>query len=83
MRYRLVKPNDCLRSFSDFYHSCAERILHDAQSGDDGVYILEHATVNNNRFATKSTVPGANTGLVYADYYFLEAGNCIIEMGPA
>jgi hypothetical protein len=57
-----------------------ERALDDAQSGADGVYILDHATVNNNRFAIR---PSADTGLVYADYYFLEAGNRLIEMGLA
>lgn len=40
--------------------------------------ILGHATVNNNQDALR---PVRDTGLVYADYYFLEVGNRLIELG--
>ncbi|KAF7590930.1 hypothetical protein BBP40_002236 [Aspergillus hancockii] len=40
--------------------------------------ILMNATINNNEY---SSTPSNNTGLVYADYYFLEFGNRLLEMG--
>ncbi|KAB8075853.1 Six-hairpin glycosidase [Aspergillus leporis] len=40
--------------------------------------ILMNATINNNEY---SPSPSNNTGLVYADYYFLEFGNRLLEMG--
>ncbi|KJR83801.1 glucuronyl hydrolase [Sporothrix schenckii 1099-18] len=40
--------------------------------------ILRHSTANNNRYAL---VRYADTGLVYADYYFLEFGNQLLRMG--
>ena len=40
--------------------------------------LFMNATENNNEFAlTRSN----NTGIVYADYYFLEFGNALLEMG--
>jgi hypothetical protein len=39
--------------------------------------ILDHATVNNNQDAHN---PVRDTGLVYADYYFLEVGNRLLEI---
>ncbi|CAM0141037.1 hypothetical protein VKS41_002300 [Umbelopsis sp. WA50703] len=51
-----------------------------AGSSGKGDTILEHSTVNNNSDA----VPGqriADTGLVYADYYFIETGNRLLDMG--
>lgn len=59
-----------------------DRVLKEGQTGPDGVYILDRATVYNNRFAFgRERV--ADTGLVYADYYFLETGNRLLEMGLA
>jgi hypothetical protein len=40
--------------------------------------ILEHATINNYEFAHQRI---ADHGLVYADYYFLEVGNRLCELG--
>ena len=40
--------------------------------------ILMHATANNNEDSHKRC---ADHGLVYADYYFLEAGNKLLGMG--
>lgn len=40
--------------------------------------IIGGATVNNNK---DSKTPVAETGLVYADYYFLEVGNRLIDLG--
>ncbi|OAA58918.1 glycoside hydrolase family 88 protein [Niveomyces insectorum RCEF 264] len=48
-----------------------------APQDDGGDTILKHATVNSNRDAFQ---PVADVGLVYADYYFLEAGNRLMEM---
>ncbi|OZJ02227.1 hypothetical protein BZG36_04983 [Bifiguratus adelaidae] len=45
-----------------------------------GDTILEHSTVNNNRDAPDANRI-ADTGLVYADYYFIEAGNRLLDMG--
>ncbi|KAH8549473.1 Six-hairpin glycosidase-like protein [Umbelopsis sp. PMI_123] len=58
------------------------KILSCAISGSTGKgdTILEHSTVNNNADA----LPGlriADTGLVYADYYFIEAVNRLLDMG--
>jgi hypothetical protein len=58
------------------------KILSRAITGSSGKgdTILEHSTVNNNSDA----VPGqriADTGLVYADYYFIETGNRLLDMG--
>ncbi|KAH8551148.1 glycoside hydrolase family 88 protein [Umbelopsis sp. PMI_123] len=55
---------------------CLER----AQTSDDGCTILDHATVNNHPHANLII---ADHGLVYADYYFLEVGNRLIDMGLA
>lgn len=40
--------------------------------------ILKNATINNNENAFKRL---ADSGLVYADYYFLTAGNRLLELG--
>lgn len=42
--------------------------------------ILMNATINNNEYATRQS---NNTGLVYADYYFLQYGNLLLELGLA
>ncbi|KAJ7846304.1 Six-hairpin glycosidase-like protein, partial [Mycena leptocephala] len=39
--------------------------------------ILQHATINNYEYAPRRW---ADHGLVYADYYFLEFGNRLLEM---
>ncbi|KAH8556085.1 glycoside hydrolase family 88 protein [Umbelopsis sp. PMI_123] len=51
-----------------------------ALTNEDGVTILDHATVNNYEHAINRI---ADHGLVYADYYFLEVGNRLIDMGLA
>ncbi|KKY35461.1 putative glycoside hydrolase family 88 protein [Diaporthe ampelina] len=47
---------------------------------DDGGYeaILDGATINNYEFAPRRW---ANHSLVYADYYFMQVGNKLLEMG--
>lgn len=40
--------------------------------------ILMNATENNNEYALSRS---KNTGLVYADYYFLQYGTALLEMG--
>ncbi len=42
--------------------------------------ILLHSTANNNEHAETRY---SDTGLVYADYYFLELGNKLLRMGFA
>lgn len=52
-----------------------------AREGEEGRHfdgILMHATANNNEDSHKRY---ADHGLVYADYYFLEAGNKLLRMG--
>ena len=39
--------------------------------------ILRHSTINNHEFATKTI---ADTGLIYADYFFILFGNKLAEM---
>jgi hypothetical protein len=40
--------------------------------------ILMNATIDNNEYALDRS---NNTGLVYADYYFLQFGNRLLERG--
>lgn len=40
--------------------------------------IFMNATINNNEFSESRS---NNTGLVYADFYFLEFGNRLLQMG--
>lgn len=42
--------------------------------------IFMNATINNNEFSNSRS---NNTGLVYADFYFLEFGNRMLQMGLA
>ncbi|KAI5457554.1 glycoside hydrolase family 88 protein [Mariannaea sp. PMI_226] len=53
-------------------------VIEKARAPSTADTILAHATVNNNRHAEN---PVRDTGLVYADYYFLEVGNRLIDMG--
>ncbi|RDW62208.1 hypothetical protein BP6252_11641 [Coleophoma cylindrospora] len=53
-------------------------IVPEAEDGMGFDAILRHATANNNEDAHKRY---ADHGLVYADYYFLEAGNKLLRMG--
>ncbi|ORX46982.1 glycoside hydrolase family 88 protein [Hesseltinella vesiculosa] len=54
--------------------------INGALTGNDGCTILDNSTVNNHEHAMKRIT---NTGLVYADYYFLEVGNRLLDMGLA
>lgn len=42
--------------------------------------VLMNATINNNQYSLN---PSNNTGVVYADYYFLQFGNRLLEMALA
>jgi hypothetical protein len=42
--------------------------------------VLMNATINNNEYSLSRS---NNTGLVYADYYFLQFGNRLLEMAFA
>lgn len=46
---------------------------------DSGDSVLSGATVNNNKDAFDRS---SETGLVYADYYLIEAGNRLLEIDP-
>ncbi|GAB5591285.1 hypothetical protein Unana1_06185 [Umbelopsis nana] len=60
--------------------SILKKCISKALTTDNAVAILDHATVNNYEHAN---VRIADHGLVYADYYFLEVGNRLIDMGLA
>lgn len=60
--------------------SILKACVNGALTPENGVTILDHSTVNNHEHAN---VRIADTGLVYADYYFLEVGNRLIDMGLA
>lgn len=45
-------------------------------TGWSGVSILGNGTVNN-----RAATPNNNTGIIYGDYYWVEAGNRLLEMG--
>lgn len=51
-------------------------VVNPAEATWDSLFM--NATENNNEFAMTRS---ANTGIVYADYYFLEFGNALLEMG--
>lgn len=53
-------------------------VVKNGQEGNHWDGILMHATANNNEDAHKRYF---DHGLVYADYYFLEAGNKLLRMG--
>ena len=53
-------------------------VVKDGEEGKHWDGILMHATANNNEDAYKRYW---DHGLVYADYYFLEAGNKLLRMG--
>jgi hypothetical protein len=63
------------------YVSAVASILQATQRGaltnETAVTILDHSTVNNYQYAFKRNF---DTGLVYADYYYLEVGNRLIDM---
>ncbi|EJU00845.1 Six-hairpin glycosidase [Dacryopinax primogenitus] len=46
------------------------------QPGGDWDSLLSNGTVNN-----RATPPNNNTGVIYGDYYFIEAGNRLVELG--
>jgi hypothetical protein len=60
--------------------SIMKQCISGALTTEDGCTILDHATVNNYEHANRRI---ADHGLVYADYYFLEVGNRLIDMGLA
>lgn len=71
----------CQLENSTEYLASVAQILEVAQksafTGEEGKTILDHSTVNNYEFAFDRIF---DTGLVYADYYFLEIGNRLIDM---
>ncbi|KZP01217.1 glycoside hydrolase family 88 protein [Calocera viscosa TUFC12733] len=48
------------------------------QPGSDWDSLLSNGTVNN-----RADPPNNNTGIIYGDYYFIEAGNRLIQLGLA
>jgi len=46
------------------------------QPGNDWDSLLSNGTVNN-----RADPPNNNTGIIYGDYYFIEAGNRLIQLG--
>lgn len=57
---------------------CAVRGDGAGGEGDELESVVMHATINNFEHALRRWV---DTGLVYADYYFLLVGNKLLEMG--
>ncbi|KAK5995403.1 Unsaturated glucuronyl hydrolase [Cladobotryum mycophilum] len=72
--YQLTGDAQFLPTVTRIMSHCARKAK--APAGSDS--ILGHATVNNNGDAIN---PVRDTGLVYADYYFLEVGNRLIDLG--
>lgn len=74
--------NNQQSSEAHHYLSSVEKILNccldDALTGSDGATILNRATKDLFQY---SLDPDSHHGLVYADYYFLELGNRILELG--
>ncbi|OZJ03835.1 hypothetical protein BZG36_04316 [Bifiguratus adelaidae] len=61
---------------------CVALLLNRAMnsSSKEGDTILEHSTLNNHALAGK-TKRITDVGVVYADYYFIEIGNRLLDMG--
>lgn len=57
-----------------------EYAIKSAKAPESADTVLRGATVNNN---PDNTHPNFETGLVYADYYFLQVGNKLMELGLA
>ncbi|AFR94588.2 hypothetical protein C343_02672 [Cryptococcus neoformans C23] len=94
MLYRLLRPIDpraaeqyLIKSFKlidDMMGEC--RTWKAMLEGDEVVWeeggwetILEHSTINGNELATKRLL---DHGLVYADFYFIQHGNELLELRP-
>lgn len=71
--HQLTGDTQFLPTLVEILQTCATV----ARNPPDADCILDHATVNNNRDAFH---PVRDTGLVYADYYFLEVGNRLLEI---
>lgn len=56
------------------------KVVIDATAGAEWDTILKHSTVQNFGYALPKTKV-ADVGLVYADYYFIEISNRLLEMG--
>lgn len=71
----------CQLESSDIYLESVARILDacqkHARTSETADTILKHSTVNA---APIAMYPCADTGLVYADYYYLEIGNRLLDM---
>lgn len=67
---------------SNYYQSNAIKLLEAVNSlagpaaGWSGQSILGNGTVNN-----RANPPNNNTGIIYGDYYFVEAGNRLLKLG--
>ncbi|KAL7944114.1 glycoside hydrolase family 88 protein [Trichoderma barbatum] len=71
--YQLTGDNQYLPWVMQMMRYCLSQTL----APDGGDTVLKDATVNNNKDAIE---PSSQTGLVYADYYLLEAGNRLLEI---
>jgi hypothetical protein len=71
---QLAEPD---KKYLDAVNSMLKKCVDGAIAPPNTVTILDHATTNNYRYSLK---PFADHGLVYADYYFLEAGNRLIDL---
>jgi hypothetical protein len=56
------------------------KVVTEAKAGAEWDTILNHSTVQNFEYALPKTKV-ADVGLVYADYYFIEISNRLLEMG--
>lgn len=72
----LIQQLDPTADFLSDIIKILKRIISGGMGGED--VILQHSTVNNHENAHSRS---ADTGLVYADYYFLETGNRMLDMG--
>lgn len=74
--YELTGDKDLLPAVAEMM----EYAVKGARSPKGSDTILRGATVNNN---PDNTNPNFETGLVYADYYFLQVGNKLMKLGLA
>ncbi|KAI5477020.1 d-4,5 unsaturated-glucuronyl hydrolase-like protein [Pseudohyphozyma bogoriensis] len=64
--------------WSDAAVTLLGNVVDQAVTGWEGASLVGNGTVNND-----AVPPNNNTGIVYGDYYFIEAGNRLLQLGLA
>jgi hypothetical protein len=76
----LLEKLDSSVKYREVVDRMLARVEQDATAVEDSDTILLHSTVNNNPNAVDGGI--ADVGLVYADYFFIETGNRLLNIYP-